>query len=637
MNTTHRSPTKSAVTEPRALAAWNRKPKFVRKLGEFISISRHLNVPLRMMVAIVLLNLVSIALEGIGIGMLLPIFELLQSGKGLNPGALTGRHWDILRQVTGIIGVPLDLGSLLAISFCCLLLRQGFTYFSSWFQRSAARRAADQVRRRTFRAILKSQTGTQDKIKVGEIVSDLTTELNRAHSSIFTTVRCVNTLAQIALYVTGLILLSPLVTLMCVGLIGVIALPFRRMFAQVGKAGAAITEANAALSGFIAERLRNLRLIRLSGMEDAEASAFARLSQQHAVEHVRQKLVTTRLTLLPEPVAIGFAYSVLYIGVAYFHLGLDKLGLFVIVLVRLMPIMRSLIADYNSIVGQWASVLRLDRHLRNMREQREDVGGGFLFKELNEGVSYENVTFRYRRKERPALEKVTVHLPAHKMTALVGPSGAGKSTFVDLLPRLHDPTQGVIKFDGVPMAEFSTESIRAGIAFVPQQAQILDGSVADHIRYGKERSTEADIREAARIAGALDFIELLPEGFNTNLGDGGKRLSGGQRQRLDIARALNRGAPILVLDEPTSALDALSEGAFREVLRSLRRETNRTIIVIAHRLSTIADADQIVVFRGGRIDAVGSHDTLIRRGGWYAEACGQQMLPQTRDQPIFAK
>lgn len=610
--------------------------KIFKKIREFIAIARRLNVPLRMMIAIVLINLTSIAMEAIGIGLLLPIFELLQSGKALDPGALTGRHWDVLRALADFVGLPLSLGSLLTFSFACLLLRQGFAYFSTWFQRSAARRAADQVRRRTFRAILRSQTGTQDKIRVGEIVSDLTTELNRAHSSIFTAVRCVNTLVQITLYVTGLILLSPLVTIICLSLIGVIALSFRRMFAQVGKAGAAITESNAALSGFIAERLRNLRLIRLSGMEDAEASAFARLSQWHADEHVRQKLVTTRLTLLPEPIAIGFAYTVLFVGVTYFHLGLDKLGLFVIVLVRLMPIIRSLIADHNSITGQWASVMRLDRNLRNMRERREDPGGALAFKELNDGIAYENVAFSYRRRDKPSLENVTVHLPAHKMTALVGPSGAGKSTFVDLLPRLHDPTEGVIRFDGIPMTEYSTESIRTGIAFVPQQAQILDGTVADHIRYGKDHSTEDEIRAAARIAGALEFIEALPDGFETHLGDGGKRLSGGQRQRLDIARALNRGAPILVLDEPTSALDALSEGAFRVVLRTLRQQTNRTIIVIAHRLSTIVDADQIVVFRSGRISDVGTHDDLLRRGGWYAEACGQQVLPQSSDPSIFA-
>jgi subfamily B ATP-binding cassette protein MsbA len=607
------------------------------KFGEFFAIARRLNVPLRVMAAVIVLNFVTIAFEGLGIAMLLPIFELLQSGKMLDPGALTGRSWDILRQVTGFLGIPLSLGSLLAISFICLIVRQGVAYFSSWYQRLAARSAADQVRRKVFRAILRSGARAQDKVSPGEIVSDLTTELNRAHASIFSALRCVNTLAQIALYAAGLMLLSPLVTLLCLGIIGLIGFAFRRLFVEVRKAGTAITQTNAELSSFLAQRLQNLRLIRLSGTEEAEATAFARLSRRHSDEMVRQKLASTRLSLLPEPLAVGFAYTVLFVGATYFNLGLDKLGLFVIVLMRLMPIIRGLMADYNSIVGQWASVLRVDRRLRHMREHREDKGGDLAFKELNKGISYEGVTLRYRKNEKPALDNVSVFLPARKLIALVGASGAGKSTFVDLLPRLRDPSEGVIKFDGIPVTEFSTDTVRTGIAFVPQHPQIMGGSAADHIRYGNEGSTDAEVYEAARIAGALDFIKALPQGFDTNLAHGGKRLSGGQRQRLDIARALNRGAPILVLDEPTSALDALSEGAFREVLWRLRQETTRTIIVIAHRLSTIADADQIVVFRAGRIEDVGTHDELIQRGGWYAQACGHQMLPSAIERTAFVK
>lgn len=609
--------------------------KLARKPIEFVAISRRLSVPLRMMAALILLNLVSIVLEGIGIGMLLPIFEVLQKGQGLDISTLKGWYWDVLRYLTAFLGVPLSLGTLLAMSFFCLVVRQGFAYFASWYHRTTARGASDQVRRRVFRAILKSRTGRQDKIKSGEIVGDLTVELNRAHSAIFTALRCVGLLAQVSLYVTGLIMLSPLITGLCLGLIALIAVSLRRLFAQVGKAGAAITEANAELSGFIAERVRNLRLVRLSGMEDTEAAAFAKLSKRHAEEHVRQKMVTSRLTLLPEPVAIGFAYVVVFVGFTYFNMGLDRLGLFVIVLVRLMPVLKGLIADYNVVAGQWASVVRLDRNLRAFKEEREETGGDRVFTHLDRDIRYENVSLRYRRGERLALQNVTVRIPAHRMTALVGPSGAGKSTFIDLLPRLRDPHDGQILLDGIPIQEFSTRSVRAGIAFVPQQAQIVEGTVADHIRYGKTESTDEEIREAARIAGALEFIEGLPQGFDTELQDGARRLSGGQRQRLDIARALNRGAPILILDEPTSALDALSEGAFREVLRDLREKTNRTIIVIAHRMSTIADADQIVVFSKGQVDAIGTHEELLERGGWYAVACGYQALPGGREQPAL--
>lgn len=167
-------------------------------------------------------------------------------------------------------------------------------------------------------------------------------------------------------------------------------------------------------------------------------------------------------------------------------------------------------------------------------------------------------------------------------------------------------------------------SVRGGIAFVPQQPQIFDITASEHIRYGKEDATDEEVREAARLAGALRFIEQLPEGFDTLLGDGGKRLSGGQRQRLDIARALIRRAPILIMDEPTSALDAEAESAFRDVLRMLRRETKLTIIVIAHRLSTIADADRIIVLNNGRLEACGNHEELMSKGGWYAEAHGLQ-------------
>jgi ATP-binding cassette, subfamily B, bacterial MsbA len=303
-------------------------------------------------------------------------------------------------------------------------------------------------------------------------------------------------------------------------------------------------------------------------------------------------------------------------------------------LIRLVPVVLHAISDYSNIVGKWPSVEKVDGSLRELFEAREPRGGDTTFSRLDQGISYDHVSFTYGSGDTPALHDVTATILAHRMCALVGRSGAGKSTLVDLLPRLRELTAGTIRFDGIPITEFTTDSLRAGIAFVPQQPQIFNISAAEHIRYGKEGATDEEVREAARLAGALDFIEALPGGFDCPLGDGGNRLSGGQRQRLDIARALVRRAPILILDEPTSALDADAEAAFRDALRTLRSETNLTIIVIAHRLSTIADADQIVVLQQGHVESVGSHAELMAAGGWYARAHAQQRSPDSSKLPL---
>ena len=231
---------------------------------------------------------------------------------------------------------------------------------------------------------------------------------------------------------------------------------------------------------------------------------------------------------------------------------------------------------------------------------------------------------RAQQAGRLALDRLSLFIPAQRMTALVGPSGAGKSTLIDLLPRLRAVQSGKILFDGVPQDEFDSASLRRAISFAPQMPQIFNVTIAEHIRYGWPEASMDDVRAAARLAQAADFIEALPDGYQTMLGEGGGHFSGGQRQRIDLARAVVRRAPILILDEPTSNLDADAEAAFREALEKVRRETEITILIIGHRLSTVMSANQIAVLEAGRVTETGSHAELLAAGGWYARAFARQ-------------
>ncbi|WP_421993578.1 ABC transporter transmembrane domain-containing protein [Qipengyuania sp.] len=238
-------------------------------------------------------------------------------------------------------------------------------------------------------------------------------------------------------------------------------------------------------------------------------------------------------------------------------------------------------------------------------------------------LSFRNVTFRYpTRLEAPAITDFSLEIEPGETVAIVGPSGAGKSTIFQLAERFYDPQAGSIRLDGIPLTAADPAEVRRRIAYVPQEGVLFSANARDNLRYGNWDASEDEIWAAARAANAAEFIEKLPQGMDTYLGESGTQLSGGQRQRIAIARALLRDAPILLLDEATSALDAESERLVQEALEHLMEA--RTTLVIAHRLSTVRAADRIVVMEDGRIAEQGTHDQLSANGGLYAHLASLQ-------------
>jgi ATP-binding cassette subfamily B protein len=243
-------------------------------------------------------------------------------------------------------------------------------------------------------------------------------------------------------------------------------------------------------------------------------------------------------------------------------------------------------------------------------------------------IEIANVSFRYpARPEHLSLDRVTIDIPAGKVTALVGPSGAGKSTIFQLLQRFYDPQQGRILIDGMDIHECDPREVRRLLGVVAQDPVIFSTSIAENIRMGDPAATDAEVREAAELAQAHEFIAALPEGYDTLVGERGSRLSGGQRQRVAIARALLKNPRILLLDEATSALDASNELAVHMALKALMK--GRTTLIIAHRLSTVQGADKIVVMDKGRVVAEGDHASLFGSDSLYTHLAGLQMDVKT--------
>ncbi|PSB55266.1 ABC transporter ATP-binding protein, partial [filamentous cyanobacterium CCP1] len=257
--------------------------------------------------------------------------------------------------------------------------------------------------------------------------------------------------------------------------------------------------------------------------------------------------------------------------------------------------------------------------------------GSVPYTSIQQSISFENIGFHYPGSAKQILQNIDLVIPKGTTLALVGSSGAGKTTLVDLLPRFYDPTQGRITIDGIDLRDFDLKSLRRSMGIVSQDTFLFNDTIRNNIAYGCTDITETDILEAVRRANAHEFIQHLPQGLDTMIGDRGVMLSGGQRQRIAIARALLRNPEILILDEATSALDTVSERLVQQALDDLSRE--RTTLVIAHRLSTVQKAHQIAVLDRGQVVELGTHDELLQRNGLYSQLHAMQFSdrPSTQD------
>ena len=562
--------------------------------------------------------------ETVGIGIFLPIFQYIRRSGDLEVLVADSRLWELLIGFYAFFGVEVGLAVLLASAFAFFLARQGFTFarlrYEVWLQERMLRH----VRREGFARYLAADSAYHDAVPVGDLVNAMTTEARSAVLAVKMPLTLISYIFIALCYLALLVALSPVMTAASVVVLALSAWFVRGWMRKSAETGRWVTDANTMMSSYLVGRLKSPRLVRLSGTEAAERAEMAALTERQRVHSVRAGSLKARLEVAVEPIIVALSCVFLYVASTAFQMQIEEIGLYLLVVLRLMPVAKAMLGQRQKFLAGLGAMEAVERRLAAMSACREQDTGTREFTKLERGIRLKDVSFRYPEAGSPALDRISLDIPAGKMTALVGPSGSGKSTLIDLLPKLRRPQTGEILLDDASISDFTVTSLRRGIAYVPQDPQIFGVTVAEHIRYGDPEASSAEVEKAARLAGAGEFIAALPQGYETPLGEDGVRLSGGQRQRLDLARALVRHASILILDEPTSNLDAEAEQAFRRALARIRAETDTTILVVGHRLSTVAGADQIVVLNQGRVEAIGSHQELRAAGGWYARALESQ-------------
>lgn len=567
---------------------------------------------------ILVLAMIAAGLEGIGLSFLVPIIELSQGQTAAS-------------SASGVLKRFLDLYEFLGISFTLeytiigisgiMIVRYSASFAVGVLKTAIQQRYLRSLQKEAFDHALTARTAYFDQNGSDDILNAIVTQARQGSSAID---RVIGFLQQVLLslvYFSIALYLAPVLTLSAVGLLGGISYVFRNLLQSGSSLGETVAAANENVQRAVQAGMQGIRDVKLFRVTDELFSDFDQSINTAVRSNILLSVNQSALRSFYQLITAITVFAIIYFAITVSSMSLASLGMFLFAMFRLAPRVSNLNSIVYAVDSDLPHLIRTQEFIDELKSSAETSEETNPAPSSITEVEFEDVTFAYDTGEQ-IFEDLSFSFETGDFIAFVGPSGAGKSTVVSLLTRLYEPDAGEILADGTPITEYDIEQWRSRISVVRQNPFIFNESLRWNVTIGNREASQQEIEEFCEIAQVTEFLDDLPNGYNTVLGDDGVRLSGGQKQRVALARALLKDADFLILDEGTSDLDSNIEETVHDAIESMSREYG--MLVIAHRLSTVTNADRIYTLEDGQIRETGSHDKLVENNGIYADLYATQ-------------
>ena len=568
---------------------------------------------------IVMLGLGSAIFGGIGLTFILPIVEIAQSSG------------DPTSQATGILaafivvyrafGVPFTLEYVVVGVSIAMGLRFGLAFGVKWLREMLRADYVRDLRRRAFTSALDARVAYYDKQGSDEILNAIVTQTNYASKVIENAIGFLEKTFLGLAFVSIALYISPFLTIVAGTVFGVLTLVVQKGVGSGYAIGDRVAKANERIQTAVQAGTQGIRDVKLFEMTDEMISEFDEAIDNFVTASVRVRRNKAGVQNFYQFIAAILIFVIIYLALEFSSMSLASLGVFLFAMFRLAPIVSSLNEQAYTAATNLPHLVRTQQFVENLEEKSESRSGSRAVPDEIGTISFQDVRFAY--EDQDVIRGISFTIRRGEFVAFVGQSGAGKSTIALLLAQLYEPDEGVITADGIPITQFNTVEWRSKIAVVRQDPFIFNDTLRYNLTLGKRDASRKEIDRVCEIAQITEFLDDLPSGYDSILGDNGVQLSGGQKQRVAIARALLKDADVLILDEATSNLDTNLERKIQSELEAATKEY--TTLAIAHRLSTVRNADKIYTVEGGSITESGRHTELLEKDGKYSELYQSQV------------